>query len=90
MSENSGFLFGLHTVSDTRLVNLVKNPVISQEWGKDLEVFTNNHTSTRFDEHIIRAGHMTFEIQPPEQEMLTLPEHQSSPPVFGGIVLLDL
>jgi hypothetical protein len=38
--------------------------VISQEWGKDLEVFTNNHTSTRFSEHIIRKGHVTFEIQP--------------------------
>ena len=38
--------------------------MISQEWGKDLEVFTNNHTSTRFAEHIIRKGHVTFEIQP--------------------------
>jgi hypothetical protein len=48
------------SASDTRLVNLVKNLVISQEWGKDMEVFTNNRISTRFAEHIIRTGHATF------------------------------
>jgi hypothetical protein len=37
--------------------------VISQEWGKDLEVFMNTRISTRFAEHIIRTGHATFEIQ---------------------------
>jgi len=37
--------------------------VISQEWGKDLEVFTNNRISTRFAEHKIRTGHATLEIQ---------------------------
>ena len=51
------------SASDTRLVNLVKNLVISQEWGNDLEVFMNTRISTRFAEHIIRTGHATFEIQ---------------------------
>jgi hypothetical protein len=36
------------SASDTRLVNLVKNLVISQEWGNDLEVFMNTRISTRF------------------------------------------
>ena len=30
--------------SDTRRVNLVTNPVISHEWGKDWEVFTRSGT----------------------------------------------
>ena len=30
--------------SDTRRVNLVTNPVISREWGKDREVFTGSGT----------------------------------------------
>ena len=32
------------STSDTRRVNLVTNPVISREWGKDREVFTTSET----------------------------------------------
>jgi hypothetical protein len=32
------------TTSGTRRVNLVTNPVISHEWGKDREVFTTSGT----------------------------------------------
>ena len=32
------------STSDTRRVNLVTNPVISHEWGKDREVFTTSGT----------------------------------------------
>ena len=32
------------STSDTRRVNLVTNPVISREWGKDREVFTTSGT----------------------------------------------
>ena len=32
------------SISATRRVNLVTNPVISHEWGKDLEVFTTSGT----------------------------------------------
>ena len=37
--------------------------MISQEWEKDRKVFTNNHISVRFAEHIIRTGYTMFEIQ---------------------------
>jgi hypothetical protein len=33
--------------SDTRRVNLVTNPVISNEWGKTREVFTTDETYPR-------------------------------------------
>ena len=59
----SGRVFISSSASDTRLVNLVKNLVISQYWGNDLEVLTNNHISTRFAKDIVRTGHTTFEIQ---------------------------
>ena len=32
------------SISDTRRVNLVTNPVISHEWGKDREVLTTSET----------------------------------------------
>ena len=32
------------STSDTRRVNLVTNPVVSHEWGKDREVFTTSGT----------------------------------------------
>jgi hypothetical protein len=43
------------STSGTRLVNLVTNPVISHEWGKDREVFTNiNKTNNhlKFNLHL--------------------------------------
>jgi hypothetical protein len=33
---------------------------------------------------------LTQQVPLVEQELLTLPEHLSSPPVFSGFVLLDL
>jgi hypothetical protein len=49
------------STSGTRRVNLVTNPVISREWGKDREVFT---TSGRypwsFVTQIFHNGHFTF------------------------------
>ena len=40
----SGRVFSFCSTSDIRLVNLVINPVISREWGKDQEVLTTSGT----------------------------------------------
>jgi hypothetical protein len=40
----SGRIGSSWSTSGTRLVNLVTNPVISHEWGKDREVFTTSGT----------------------------------------------
>jgi hypothetical protein len=40
----SGRVSSSCATSDTRRVNLVTNPVISHEWGKDREVFTTSGT----------------------------------------------
>jgi hypothetical protein len=40
----SGRVSSSCSTSDTRRVNLVTNPVISHEWGKDREVFTTSGT----------------------------------------------
>ena len=40
----SGMISSSCSTSDTRRVNLVTNPVISHEWGKDQEVFTTSGT----------------------------------------------
>jgi hypothetical protein len=40
----SGMVCSSCSTSGTRRVNLVTNPVISREWGKDLEVFTTSGT----------------------------------------------
>ena len=39
------------STSDTRRVNLVTNPVISHEWGKDREVFTTRWTYPFYYHH---------------------------------------
>ena len=38
------FIYSSCSTSGTRRVNLVTNPVISHEWGKDREVFTTSGT----------------------------------------------
>ena len=40
----SGMVSSYSSTSGTRHVNLVTNPVISHEWGKDREVFTTSGT----------------------------------------------
>jgi hypothetical protein len=40
----SGRVSSSWSIIGTRLVYLVKNPVISREWGKDWEVFTTSGT----------------------------------------------
>jgi hypothetical protein len=40
----SGWISSSCSTSGTRRVNLVTNPVISREWGKDREVFTTSGT----------------------------------------------
>jgi hypothetical protein len=40
----SGRVSSSYSTSDTRRVNLVTNPVISREWGKDREVFVTSGT----------------------------------------------
>jgi hypothetical protein len=40
----SGMVSSSCSTSDTRLVNPATNPVLSQEWGKDREVFTTRGT----------------------------------------------
>jgi len=40
----SGRVSSSWSTSGTRRVNLVTNPVISHEWGKDREVFTTGGT----------------------------------------------
>jgi hypothetical protein len=45
------------STSDTHRVNLVTNPVISHEWGKDREVFTTSGTYPwSFVPHIFHIG----------------------------------
>ena len=45
------------SASCTRRINLVTNPVISREWGKDQEVFTTNETYPwTFVTHIFHNG----------------------------------
>jgi hypothetical protein len=44
------------STSDTRCVNLVKNPVISQERGKDEEVFTSGIYPWSFVTQILYKG----------------------------------
>ena len=41
---SSGRVSSYCSTSGTRRVNLVTNPVISHEWGKDREVFTTSGT----------------------------------------------
>jgi hypothetical protein len=43
-SDNSGSVSSSYSTSDTRRVNLVTNPVISHEWGKDRDVLVTNGT----------------------------------------------
>ena len=48
------------STSGTRRVNLVANPVISHEWGKDQEVFTTNvNYGTKFNVYITMMIHAT-------------------------------
>ena len=53
----SGRVSSSCSTSGTRRVNLVTNPVISREWGKDLEVFTTSGTYPwSFVTHIFHNG----------------------------------
>ena len=53
----SGRVTSSCSTSGTRRVNLVTNPVISREWGKDLEVFTTSGTYPwSFVTHIFHSG----------------------------------
>ena len=53
----SGRLSSSYSTSGTRRVNLVTNPVISREWGKDREVFTTSGTYPwSFATHIFHNG----------------------------------
>jgi hypothetical protein len=46
--NKKGMVSGSCSTSGTRRVNLITNPVISHEWGKDCEVVTTNGTYTWF------------------------------------------
>ena len=48
----SGRVSSSCSTSDTRRVNLVTNPVISHERGKDREVFTTSGTLKLFDVYL--------------------------------------
>jgi hypothetical protein len=53
----SGSVSGSCSTSGTRRVNLVTNPVISREWGKDREVFATSGTYPwSFVRHIFHNG----------------------------------
>jgi hypothetical protein len=70
------------STSGTRRVNLGTNMVISHERGKDREVFTTSGTYPwSFVTQIFHNG------QPSRrgEDLLTLPEYMSSPPVFSGV-----
>jgi hypothetical protein len=75
------------------IVNFPLNPMISHERGKDWEVFTSSGTYPwSFVTQIFHNGQpshdgdrKTFEASLVEQELLTLLEHLSSPPVFSGV-----
>ena len=66
----SGRVGSTCSTSGTRRVNLVTNPVISHEWGKDREVFTTSEAYPRsFVTQIFHNGlpnhggdHKTFEV----------------------------
>jgi hypothetical protein len=86
------------STSGTRRVNLVTNTVISHKWGKDREVLTTSGTYPwSFMTQIVNNGQpshggdrktfevMTSRVSLVEQELLNLPKHLSSPPVFSGV-----
>ena len=53
----SGWVRSSYSTSGIRRVNLVTNPVISHEWGKDREVFTTSGTYLwSFVTHIFHNG----------------------------------
>jgi hypothetical protein len=70
----SGKVSSSSSISGTDRVNLVTNPVISHEWGKDREVFT-----TKLMEHI--RGNLW------PRYSITVNQHLSSPPVFSGVLV---
>jgi hypothetical protein len=89
----SGRLSSSCSTSGTRRVNLVTNPVISREWGKDREVFTTSGiylwsimTQIFYNVQPSHGGDRNiFEVMTSTLPRGILAEGLSSPSVFSGV-----
>jgi hypothetical protein len=84
----SGRVSSTCSTSGTRCVNLVTNPVISREWGKDREVFTTSGTYPwSFVTHIFHGGQPSHG-QPSHRKIFEVMTSTLPKGTFGSVASL--
>jgi hypothetical protein len=87
----SGMVSSSCSTCDTRRATLVTSAVIRYKWEKDLQPYS--HTINNFRKCKIKImKSLKRRVSHVEQELLTIPEHLSSPSVSSGVnfMLLNL